>query len=213
MTVTFGSWTLKADLLNLKVPVPTNLSVQARIADLWSFLASRWRAAPRPFPGACTQRPCKRPISADGLALMTMSTSGTATPKAVPMAKPPLAKPVTSASGMMLRMAFFTSCAICKTTESLSLLGPMRPKSSATSASQPTALKVGAATGMALGRRISDVVRFSFSSRLGAKRPGGGPNGCSPPTRGRWCEGGPVGRSAAARLVTVAPPLARAGGP
>mmetsp|Transcript_57012 Transcript_57012/g.137829 ORF Transcript_57012/g.137829 Transcript_57012/m.137829 type:complete len:209 (+) Transcript_57012:1790-2416(+) len=152
------------------------------------------------MPRPCDHRPCRRPTRAVGLALMTMSTSGTATPKAVPLARLPLAKPATSASGMIERMAFFTSRAICATAMSLSVVGAIRPRSSDTSASQPTASNVGAATGMALGRRTSTEDLHDFSSAPGAARPGGGP---SKGPHGRSTR--PRGRVAAwpARPVTV----------
>mmetsp|Transcript_143537 Transcript_143537/g.400107 ORF Transcript_143537/g.400107 Transcript_143537/m.400107 type:complete len:221 (-) Transcript_143537:416-1078(-) len=151
MIVTFGSDPRKAERRNLKVPVPTRRSVQARIADFWSFWASMRAAAPR--PGA--QRPCRRPSSRVGFTLITMSTSGTATPKATRLVRLPFAKPLTSASGRTGAMARLTVRAISATVASASGDGAMRRSSSCTSSSQPWALKVGATTGIALGLRTS----------------------------------------------------------
>mmetsp|Transcript_47115 Transcript_47115/g.121804 ORF Transcript_47115/g.121804 Transcript_47115/m.121804 type:complete len:215 (+) Transcript_47115:89-733(+) len=151
MRVTFGSALRKAERRKRKSDTETRRSVQARIADLWSFFASRFTAGPR----ARDQRPSRRPVKAWGSALMTMSTSGTATPKAAPLLRLPPAKPTTSASGRMGQMAFFTARAICFTIASPSAVAEICTRSSSTSASQPTRLKLGATTGTALGRQTS----------------------------------------------------------
>mmetsp|Transcript_114823 Transcript_114823/g.357656 ORF Transcript_114823/g.357656 Transcript_114823/m.357656 type:complete len:215 (+) Transcript_114823:832-1476(+) len=151
MIVTFGSCSRKAERRNLKLPVPTRRSVHARIADFWSFQGSIRQDADRDS----AHRPCKRPSNASGLTVITMSTSGTATPNAVPLEMLPHAKPSTSASGSTGLISLLTARAMFTTVASPSAVGQIWFMSSSTSASKPTALNVGADTGMALGRRTS----------------------------------------------------------
>mmetsp|Transcript_49495 Transcript_49495/g.152739 ORF Transcript_49495/g.152739 Transcript_49495/m.152739 type:complete len:227 (+) Transcript_49495:820-1500(+) len=196
MMVTFGSGPRNAERRNLKAPVPTRRSVQARIADFCSFWASRRSAAPRVL-----QRPCRRPRSTVGFTLMTMSTSGTATPKAVPPLRLPLAKPTTSASGIAGATMRCTARAMRSTSASPSGVGAMRRRSSLTSASQPSTSKVGACTGMALGFRTS-----AFGASAAAPGPLRGAGGRVPlrcattaPPAVERSAGPPVRRAACAR--------------
>mmetsp|Transcript_87930 Transcript_87930/g.273193 ORF Transcript_87930/g.273193 Transcript_87930/m.273193 type:complete len:203 (-) Transcript_87930:489-1097(-) len=148
--MTLGSSPWKAERRNLNVPLPTRQSVHERIADFWSFRASSFAEV-----GLRAQRACKRPWSAAGLAWITTSTSGTATLKAEPFARLPAAKATTSASGSTGQTTAWTATAICATAASDSGVGAIWPRSSATSASQPTLRNVGATTGTALGARTS----------------------------------------------------------
>eukprot|EP00411_Alexandrium_monilatum_P108539 CAMPEP_0175776148 /NCGR_PEP_ID=MMETSP0097-20121207/74491_1 /TAXON_ID=311494 /ORGANISM="Alexandrium monilatum, Strain CCMP3105" /LENGTH=153 /DNA_ID=CAMNT_0017086675 /DNA_START=94 /DNA_END=551 /DNA_ORIENTATION=- len=110
-SVTFGSSPRNAERRNLNAPVPTSFSVQARMADFWSL---RWS-------GCCLeaghrfQRPCRWPCSASAPMLTTMSTSGTATPKAAPLAGLAFAKPLTWTSGASCETVRFTRPAMCAT--------------------------------------------------------------------------------------------------
>mmetsp|Transcript_24979 Transcript_24979/g.83356 ORF Transcript_24979/g.83356 Transcript_24979/m.83356 type:complete len:276 (+) Transcript_24979:699-1526(+) len=160
--VTFGSCPRKAERRNLKPPADTKASVKVLMADFWSLRASSRRAAvllqPPPPGGSLPilrwpNRFWSRAASTLGDTLTTMSTSGTATPKAVPRHNPPLAKAMTSTSGMVLRRVCCTISARRWTARSPSAVGAMRCTSSVTSASQPTASKLGAATGRELGCR------------------------------------------------------------
>mmetsp|Transcript_42706 Transcript_42706/g.91015 ORF Transcript_42706/g.91015 Transcript_42706/m.91015 type:complete len:236 (+) Transcript_42706:924-1631(+) len=151
MRVTLGSQPRKAERRNLKPPILTSRSVQMRIADFCSLRASRRPAEVR----HSDQRPWRRPFKAAEAMVTTMSTSGTATPKAVRPKIFPLTKPATCASGTAGRMSRRTFSTIFATRASPSGVGAMRWRSSSTSASQPTAWKVGADTGATLGLRTS----------------------------------------------------------
>mmetsp|Transcript_87742 Transcript_87742/g.226126 ORF Transcript_87742/g.226126 Transcript_87742/m.226126 type:complete len:260 (-) Transcript_87742:296-1075(-) len=148
-SVTFGSWPRNAERRNLKLPLETRRSVQARMADFCSFCMSSLDGP------AALLRPCRRAARTCGVALTTMSTSGTATPKAVPRRRSPLAKPVTSISGTMLRKFCFTKSASCRTTLSPSAVGAICFTSSSTCASQALARRRSGATGWELGWRNS----------------------------------------------------------
>mmetsp|Transcript_84514 Transcript_84514/g.217703 ORF Transcript_84514/g.217703 Transcript_84514/m.217703 type:complete len:218 (-) Transcript_84514:425-1078(-) len=151
ISVTFGSCPRKAERRNLKPPTDTSWSVQARIADFCSFRASR-RAMERP---PLERRPWRRWIRAEGLARATRSSSGTATPNAVPRTTSPLAKPMISTSGKTSWIAFRAQAASLLATCSDSALGFSSSASSSTCASKPLAAKRGGATGILLSCRSS----------------------------------------------------------
>mmetsp|Transcript_30831 Transcript_30831/g.89660 ORF Transcript_30831/g.89660 Transcript_30831/m.89660 type:complete len:281 (-) Transcript_30831:292-1134(-) len=146
-SVTFGSSAPKAERRNLKSPELTRRSVKARKAAFWSWRPSmRW-----PLPARRGRPPNSREARAMGPQLTTMSTSGTATPKARPREMAPLANPTTSASGTMPRISCSARRAKRSTAFSLAGVGKRDVTNSSTWASHVAALNVGALTGCALG--------------------------------------------------------------
>mmetsp|Transcript_130977 Transcript_130977/g.184575 ORF Transcript_130977/g.184575 Transcript_130977/m.184575 type:complete len:258 (-) Transcript_130977:258-1031(-) len=135
MSVTLGSAPRKAERLNLKDAWETRRSVQVRIIDFCSFPPS--------------------PEVAFASSVTTTSTSGTATPKAVPETGFAVAKASTAAPGSAEPRARRTALAMAWTCARLASFGCSVVRSSTTSASNPLAAKRGAWTGITLGRRTS----------------------------------------------------------
>mmetsp|Transcript_60998 Transcript_60998/g.158289 ORF Transcript_60998/g.158289 Transcript_60998/m.158289 type:complete len:203 (+) Transcript_60998:666-1274(+) len=147
-TVTLGSSPRKAERRNLKPPSDTRRSVQTRTADL------RNCCAVHSFLPRC--RPCQRLCTnAEWGALITTSTSGTATPNALPLARLAPTKPVTSTPGRTCVTTPRTACVIFATTSLVSAVGVSWASSSCTSASQPWEVNFGASTGWTLGFQTS----------------------------------------------------------
>mmetsp|Transcript_119008 Transcript_119008/g.332040 ORF Transcript_119008/g.332040 Transcript_119008/m.332040 type:complete len:344 (+) Transcript_119008:596-1627(+) len=145
--VTLGSRARKADRRNLKAPLATRRSVQIRVATFCIRRASvRTDSGSDGWPTLS----CKH-ARVLGLMLATISTSGTATPKAVPPVALPQATPVISVSGSMWRTISVTLFASCCTSCSVSGVGLIWHTSSSTCASKSAVSKVGGATGLTLG--------------------------------------------------------------
>mmetsp|Transcript_84793 Transcript_84793/g.225224 ORF Transcript_84793/g.225224 Transcript_84793/m.225224 type:complete len:217 (-) Transcript_84793:350-1000(-) len=102
------------------------------------------------WPGSDTPATCMRLRRTAGLMLATTSTSGTATPKAVPPTPEPVATPMTSVSGRTLRTASATLRAISFAKRSVCAVGSMRRRSSSTCTSKSTELKLGVTMGLTL---------------------------------------------------------------
>mmetsp|Transcript_54156 Transcript_54156/g.142644 ORF Transcript_54156/g.142644 Transcript_54156/m.142644 type:complete len:241 (+) Transcript_54156:299-1021(+) len=146
-SVTFGSAPRKAERRNLKRPLATRESVQARMAPFCRRRAASCCPAPAWRPAWCSRR-CPRSL---GLMWTTMSTSGTATPKAArPLMLPP-ATPTTSTNGNCFCTVFLTASAIAPTTRSDSAVGVIWSRSSLTWSSKLTPSNFRAATGCTLG--------------------------------------------------------------
>mmetsp|Transcript_71102 Transcript_71102/g.179508 ORF Transcript_71102/g.179508 Transcript_71102/m.179508 type:complete len:247 (+) Transcript_71102:796-1536(+) len=208
-SVTFGSKLLKAERRNLKLPLPTRWFVQKRIADFCSFFASNcgtllgWFARPFVFAPRKAVRSCTRETSTCGEARATMSTSGTATPKAVPRAGSLLAKPTTSISGMSWLRLFWTALANFATALSPCALGEIWVSNSWISPSQSVALKQGLSMGCVLGCRKSSFTASLRSSTdcdafLDSATPPGVSPARPPPLRGPAAEERCSGRFAQA---------------
>mmetsp|Transcript_4522 Transcript_4522/g.12779 ORF Transcript_4522/g.12779 Transcript_4522/m.12779 type:complete len:281 (-) Transcript_4522:324-1166(-) len=182
--VTFGSWPRNAERRKRKAPLLTRASVQLRSA---AFCRRRWSV-----PCNCSGRQVRPPRrgcarvqgSIAGEMVATTSTSGTATPLAVPLPRLPCAKPMTSTSGMMLRNSRRATSANRAATRRVSSLGATCSTSSCTSSSQRVAESAGLATGKSVGLRTS-CVGARTAGRLwpaAARRsaPGGGARGLAP---------------------------------
>mmetsp|Transcript_21343 Transcript_21343/g.55679 ORF Transcript_21343/g.55679 Transcript_21343/m.55679 type:complete len:290 (-) Transcript_21343:78-947(-) len=163
MTTTLGSSPRNAERRNLKPASDTKRSVHALTVDLRS--CSGVFSPPPCFPG---ERLPARAAMDSGVALMTMSTSGTATPKALPLERLAPTKPVTSAPGSSGCTALFTAQAISATASVVSVVGVSCRSSSSTSASHPWPLNVGACTGTALGFQVSAFCCGSAGARSAA---------------------------------------------
>mmetsp|Transcript_60435 Transcript_60435/g.177252 ORF Transcript_60435/g.177252 Transcript_60435/m.177252 type:complete len:296 (+) Transcript_60435:526-1413(+) len=165
-SVTFGSWPRNAERRNLKLPLETRRSVHARMADFRSFTMSIcWGVTPvRPWIRAA--RTCE-------VALTTMSTSGTATPNAVPRSRSPLAKAVTSTSGMLGTRVLRTNSASCCTIRSPSGVGEIWLSSSSTWESQLLARRLRGAIGWLLGWRNSCLWAVATAGVCGEPRAAG----------------------------------------
>mmetsp|Transcript_87989 Transcript_87989/g.247254 ORF Transcript_87989/g.247254 Transcript_87989/m.247254 type:complete len:243 (-) Transcript_87989:424-1152(-) len=183
--VTFGSVPRNADRLNLKPPLATSCSVMARIIDLWSFAKSGLKHLSRRCTPS-TRPSCNRVAIESEFIFITMSTSGTATPKALPRRKSPVAKPMTSAPGKKDAICLLTCSASSRTTRSLSGLGMMSATSSDTSDSKLEPEN----TGRSIGIEVTDFTSFpgteSVASRAGTRAAlvGRWPKAC---TRGLCC--------------------------
>mmetsp|Transcript_51905 Transcript_51905/g.134168 ORF Transcript_51905/g.134168 Transcript_51905/m.134168 type:complete len:335 (-) Transcript_51905:62-1066(-) len=183
ISVTLGSGERKDDLRNLNAPPETKLSVTARIADLWSLAVSSgslfWRS---------------RVDKAAGFIAMTTSTSGTATPKAVPCPKSAPVQAKTSASGSTGPISCRMRAARRRTARSLASVGRSCCTSSSTAASKTSVLKLGAATGRTLRCHTSFLPALAARSMMvgtaschALPKVGVSPVGCSwgDRTRGR----------------------------
>mmetsp|Transcript_16776 Transcript_16776/g.48711 ORF Transcript_16776/g.48711 Transcript_16776/m.48711 type:complete len:220 (+) Transcript_16776:347-1006(+) len=114
-----------------------------------------------------------------------ISTSGTATPFAVPQPKLPCAMPTTSTSGITLWSSRRAARARRAATRNVSLLGATWSMSSRTSSSQLVAERAGLATGKSVGFRTSGLGgqplegRFVAAWALPRRAPHCAHTGCS----------------------------------
>mmetsp|Transcript_52492 Transcript_52492/g.139774 ORF Transcript_52492/g.139774 Transcript_52492/m.139774 type:complete len:243 (-) Transcript_52492:237-965(-) len=154
--VTFGSWLRNAERRNLNPELDTSRSVHRRMAAFCSLVMSTV------LTESLCANPHMRSISAFCLTLTTMSTSGTATPNAVRREISALAKPTTSASGSTERSVRCTKCANSCTALSPWGFGEIWRRSSDTCMSHSSLTKVGGATGIELGFRVSVFGRAQF---------------------------------------------------